>query len=196
MDPKSCTMMLVGVTPLLMNRGDFQLEDDYKTKYTKQRGETYLEFEERIWREKVHSNSKGEVVAIAEWFKQSLVNSQRQSNHPIKSPGGRKATDTMKPFFISGVLFEDSLVMNGKGPFTKDTVLPYKAMCKIPSTGGSVPVIRPMMDKWSVTVSYTILDQAISEAMVRECLEWVGLYSGIGDYRPQNGGTFGRFTVK
>lgn len=195
MEPKNCLIDLIGITPLLMNRGDFQLEPEYKTKYSKQRGETYLDFEERIWKDKVHSNSKGEIIAPAEWLKQALVHSQKQSNHPIKSPGARKATDTMRPFFISGILFEDSPVMNGKGVFTQENLLPYKAMCKIPSTGGSVPVIRPMMNKWSMRISYAILDQAINEAMIKECLEWIGLYSGIGDYRPQNGGTFGRFSV-
>lgn len=185
---------IIGGTALLQNRNDLIFDEDYSGGKT--RGEDGLTYENRIWKKKAHYDNKGNVIAPQTWFKRALINSQRQSNYPIKPAGARKATDTMRPYFISGVMFDDSIIhdLNDK-PITAEGLVQYKAICKVPATGGNIPVIRPMIPKWKLTIRGNILDKAINIDMLRECFQWIGIYSGIGDYRPQNGGMFGTFRL-
>lgn len=54
---------------------------------------------------------------------------------------------------------------------------------------------RPKFMDWSLTFTITIMDDGIAMDVVRQGLEIGGNYVGIGDFRPQKKGTFGRFMV-
>ena len=57
--------------------------------------------------------------------------------------------------------------------------------------------VRPRFDTWSATGTVTILDDDISEAILRTILTQSGSYVGIGDWRPGSiaSGQFGRFVA-
>lgn len=54
---------------------------------------------------------------------------------------------------------------------------------------------RPRFNKWSLTfVAYWDVD-AFDVDLFRQCLESAGRFIGLGDFRPDKGGTFGRYEV-
>ncbi len=55
---------------------------------------------------------------------------------------------------------------------------------------------RPKLPKWAATIRFEIDDEFISETQVREVLAIGGRTIGVGDYRPEKAGPFGRFTLR
>lgn len=49
---------------------------------------------------------------------------------------------------------------------------------------------------WRATFEALILDPIITERIFREMVELTGLFIGLGQYRPEKGGSNGRFTVQ
>lgn len=59
-----------------------------------------------------------------------------------------------------------------------------------------VMVIRPKWnDGWEVKFNLVIDDATMTKETVRELLNYAGKYVGIGSYRPEHNGFFGRFEV-
>ena len=54
---------------------------------------------------------------------------------------------------------------------------------------------RPRFDEWELDFTLRLLDEQLKIDVVKEILDQAGLYVGIGDYRPQRGGKFGKFMV-
>jgi hypothetical protein len=49
---------------------------------------------------------------------------------------------------------------------------------------------------WTARFEVTIIDPIITEAIFREMLELAGLFIGLGQYRPEMGGSNGRFVIE
>ena len=49
---------------------------------------------------------------------------------------------------------------------------------------------------WKSTVEVYILDPIITEPIFREILEQSGIFVGLGQFAPRNGGTNGRFRIE
>lgn len=63
---------------------------------------------------------------------------------------------------------------------------------KNPNTGGAIWVVRPCADKWKLTFTINLLlDEKIPNEVLKDALDYAGLYVGIGAWRPK----FGRFKV-
>lgn len=60
---------------------------------------------------------------------------------------------------------------------------------------GRVIVIRPKWTTWNAEFTLTVDEDSITEEMVLKILTNSGKYIGIGSYRPQNKGQFGRYDV-
>lgn len=59
--------------------------------------------------------------------------------------------------------------------------------------------VRPRFDSWSCSGSLTVLDDTITEGVLRNILNFAGAYSGLGDWRPsspKSPGPFGKFSVE
>lgn len=65
----------------------------------------------------------------------------------------------------------------------------------IPSTGGRVMRHRPRCDKWTCCFTLNVDDTGIDPSLVRKLIDDAGSKIGLGDYRPERKGPFGRFTV-
>lgn len=66
---------------------------------------------------------------------------------------------------------------------------------RIPATGGRILCHRPCFDDWSVTFTATIDTDLISEGLFRELVDAAGKRIGLGDFRPDCKGPFGKFVV-
>jgi hypothetical protein len=184
---------IVGRTPLLENRDDILI---INPEFKKTKSESYEEHEERVWRYKAHLNEKQQVIAPDTWFRKVLVCSQNQNANPIRPPSSRKSTDTLRQYFVAGIMLPATNVINLNGkPATINDLIPHKKMVS-PQGKGKVLCIRPMLPVgWTCDIQISIVDSSIREENVIECLTWGGLFSGIGDWRMQKGGVFGSFTV-
>jgi hypothetical protein len=54
---------------------------------------------------------------------------------------------------------------------------------------------RPRIDAWAAPISLLVNEKQVSPAFVRRMLIDGGQWVGLGDFRPQCGGSFGRFEV-
>lgn len=105
----------------------------------------------------------------------------------------------------TGILFDDEifpLAYDGprtyEGLYEKIENFSYFAMVNV-GTGSAkkmVPCTRPMFRSWSIEASGLYDEEAINEDDFRWAVERAGQVVGIGDWRPEKGGTFGRFEAK
>ena len=66
---------------------------------------------------------------------------------------------------------------------------------RIPATGGRIIAHRPCFDDWSLTFNVELDEDIISESLFRDIVDAAGSRVGLGDFRPDNKGPFGRFVV-
>lgn len=66
---------------------------------------------------------------------------------------------------------------------------------RIPSTGGRILCHRPSFHDWSLTFTLKLDAQMLSEKMLREIVDAAGTRIGLGDFRPDCKGPFGKFVV-
>lgn len=65
----------------------------------------------------------------------------------------------------------------------------------IPSTGGRIMCHRPRVDTWRSRFTIDIDTEMFSPKLIRQIIDDAGKKIGIGDYRPQRKGPFGKFAV-
>ena len=70
----------------------------------------------------------------------------------------------------------------------------HKGLVVIPSTKGRIMRYRPMFKKWGLKFEVLAEDE-IEASTIKESLEIAGKYSGLGDWRPEKKGKFGKFQV-
>lgn len=173
---------LVGVSPYSQSRA-------HETE--KLPRETADAFEVRTWREKLHYNKEGNVFLPPMAFKQSLDAAAKMLGRQI--PGKGKATYTK--FFQSGVLCVDPPVL----PVKKDDVRGERIHANADGVRGSGKRVWrtfPVIDDWEAKVKFHVLASEITQDVFEEHLRQAGAFVGLGRFRPQNGGYYGRFDVK
>jgi hypothetical protein len=65
----------------------------------------------------------------------------------------------------------------------------------IPSTGGRIMCHRPRVDEWGLSFSLDVDTELFQPAFVRKLMDDAGKKCGLGDYRPDRKGPFGKFVV-
>ena len=65
----------------------------------------------------------------------------------------------------------------------------------IPATGGRIMAHRPRLDKWSLTFRLAIDTDMFAETFARKLVDDAGKRIGLGDFRPDRKGIFGKFVV-
>lgn len=153
--------------------------------------ETADAYEERTWRQKLHVSPNGFVQIPAMSFKQGLDDAAKQLGRQI--PGKGKSTYTK--FFKAGILCLESPEL----PVTPDEVPSERVHCNADGVRGSgkrVWRLFPVIRDWKADVTFHVLANEITTDVFEEHLDQAGKFVGIGRFRPQNGGHFGRFKVE
>ena len=178
---KTATCHLVSLSPYNQSRQHFTDEED---------GENPVDYENRTWREKGHYDSGGEAFIPPMAFKGSLAHAAKMLSIPIPNKGKSLYTK----HFLSGVLVTEGLSLG----INKEEVKPQWVSCDPRGQKGGMGVLRgfPHYDGWEGKVTYHIIDDTISRDVFERVLNASGSLVGIGQFRPQNGGYFGRFEVK
>lgn len=184
MQASIATLTLQGITPYSQSRqhDDAMLDGEGRDAY-----------DARTWRSKLNvatRDGKQTVVIPAHGLHQCIAAAAKYSKRQI--PGQGKATWTAK--FMSGIAILDDPPLN----IDPATVAPVTISANadgIRGSGKRVPRRFPVMPEWSATFEVYILDPIITEDVFREMTEIAGMFIGIGRFRPQNGGTNGRFRI-
>jgi hypothetical protein len=66
---------------------------------------------------------------------------------------------------------------------------------RIPSTGGRILAHRPCFDDWRLDFELILDETIIAARMLRDIVDAAGKRIGLGDFRPDCKGPFGRFVV-
>lgn len=152
--------------------------------------ESKADYEERTWRERCHYENDGQILIPPMQFKNCLANAGPMLS--MKIPG--RGTATYTKHFVSGILVMDKVLL----PYKKDEIKGERLF--VPSDGKKgggkrVWKIFPYIPEWEGELTYHILDETITEKVFRKHLEESGNFVGLGRFRPQNGGYYGRFEV-
>jgi hypothetical protein len=185
---KIAHVQLKSTTPYSQARNIDKIEHPEKPKEGKDA------YEERTWHHRVHTDARGYVEIPSTAFTSSVKQAARRLQ--IQVPGKGKTQYTK--YFEAGIDVPYGLTL----PVTKQEIL-EKRLCDrlfVPSDGkpgGGKRVYRtfPRIDSWSGRVTFFVLDDMIREDVFTQVLRSAGLLVGIGRFRPENRGFYGRFQV-
>jgi len=174
-------VVIKGLEPgLLVNRCPDTEEDAIPKRVA---GESNLSPEEEAER-RLYKDEEGKYCFPALNIQQALA--RVASDFAIKGRGRK----TYKSLISYGVLIEPHLI-----PINPQKYVIDKRKVIIPRTGGRVDRYRPLFKNWSLRFNIILLEEQIPSEILREVLRFAGVQNGLGDYRPQRGGPFGRFEV-
>ena len=184
----NCT--LVGISPLSFS-APFSSE--------KNSNEDHAEYDERCWRERLHVDADGDIILPPSFMKNCLSGIAKHLSEKVPGMGLNK----FGKYFDAGIaIFDSSKVMDKKAKAikAKDVVGEIFFVPSDGRRGGGSRVKKrfPMIPEgWRVQVEIIIIDDSvITPSKIQEYLQKGGLLTGIGRYRPQNGGHNGRFKIE
>lgn len=154
--------------------------------------ETHADFEQRCWREKIHQNKKGEVVIPPMTFKYSIDEAIRRL--ALQVPGEGKTRYTR--YFEAGYFVVEAPTLGILAKDVEGEWIWASSTGKKGKDGGTrVRRCYPTIPDWSCEVQFAVLDDKIPESIFERGLESAGMFVGIGRFRPENQGYYGRFKV-
>jgi hypothetical protein len=106
---------------------------------------------------------------------------------------GRKQVTTQKSslLYAFASIEEIKIPIDHKQPWKVDT----RPVCIPPGSGQRVLINRPMFDDWALEFTLAIDEQMVNEKFMREIVDTAGKCIGLGDYRPDRKGPYGKFVV-
>lgn len=163
----------------------------YEREHPRREKETFEDYEKRTWRERCHYTGDRRLFIPPTAFKESLCTAARYLGTQI--PGKGKATYTKH--FVAGILVQDGIML----PLTIDEVEgEWLYLNADGRKGGSKRVWKcePKILEWGGDVAFHAVDDAITLDIFQHHLEQAGAFIGIGRFRPEKGGWYGRYLVK
>jgi hypothetical protein len=153
--------------------------------------ESHEAYEARTWREKGHYTKDGEMYIPPMALKKSLDKAVKFRKR--KGPNGGASTWTKH--FHAGIMITDLILLGVQ----KEDVAEWGNMMDSngkKDSGTRVYRSFPEAHDWEAEAIIYILDDAITEAVFADVLGDAGKFIGIGRFRPENGGNYGRFSVE
>lgn len=105
---------------------------------------------------------------------------------------GKSKVTTQKSSLIPACVDIDGVEIRieHKEPWSVDT-----RAVRIPSTGGRILCHRPCFNDWKLTFTVKVDTELISIKLLRDLIDAAGRRVGLGDFRPDCKGPFGKFVV-
>jgi hypothetical protein len=173
-----------GITALLMNRFSEKAEISVSSGIrlsVRSNGDTPRE----IAKDKLYASEDGDLFIPATNIFAAII-----AAGSFHKAGKSKLTTQKTSLIPAGVsILELVCSLN-----TKDWEVDSRSVV-IPSTGGRIMCHRPRLDEWSTTFTLDVDSDMFSEKLVRLLVDDAGKKCGLGDYRPNRKGPFGRFVV-
>lgn len=180
---KTVEAKIEGISPLLINRFTESSEEPVKMK--KSNKKDYGTPREQASKTAYYDDESKKLWVPSTWFKGTLAS----VSSDYKLPSSRKSVKSV----IGGAVrpTEEKLYFH-ESYYLKDIEVDSRP-CVIQRA--RIMKHRARLEKWSVTVCMEIENDIIGENEVHEMLCDAGRRSGVGDFRPQKGGPFGRFKI-
>lgn len=154
--------------------------------------ETHDDHEKRTWLEKAHVDKNGFIFIPPMAFKKCLETAAKFLSIPI--PGKNKSLYTKH--FLSGILVSEGMTLNIKKENMDGLWVLGNARGQRGASGARVSKCFPTIQEWGGVVIFYILDDTITKEVFERVLKEAGNFIGIGVFRPENGGYYGRFIVE
>lgn len=153
--------------------------------------ESANDFEARTWLEKCTVDDQGYICIPAMAFKQALDRAAKMLSMQI--PGRGKST--YSKHFAAGIMIPENLRLSVKKEDAVKIAINANADGR---RGSGKRVVRffPQVANWSANLEAYILDETITQAVFERHAKEAGMLVGVGQYRPENGGTNGRFVCE
>lgn len=174
---KAAKVQIKGITPLLFNR--FQ-ESDIDNAVKKRSGAISPKDPSL----KLYQLPNGDIYTPSTHIQGALVEAAK--NFKIQG----KKTATYSKLFGSSVSVEPDAIVHKN---QKWEVFSISAVN--PNTRGRMIVNRPMMKDWELEFTINFNDEEIPPEVLKNVLDYAGQYCGIGDWRPNKKGKYGKFIV-
>jgi len=179
---RTATCEIIGISPYSQSRPvrAEHLENELPQKY-----------EERTWKERLNCDPEGNVFIPGMAFKNALTSAAQYRSDKV--PGKRNATYTKH--FTSGVVVTTNASL---GIRREDVAGEWLFVPSDGKRGGGSRVWKqfPIIpDPWKTSIEFHILDDAISDEVFKAHLKHAGTLIGLGRFRPQNNGFYGRFKL-
>lgn len=165
------------LSPYLMNKFD---EKEADNKIRKNAPKEYKDKEE--CEKRLNFTSDGKIYISSSQVHGCLINAGKD----LKIKGKKSAT--YSKVFGAFVLIEPAELILSPQKWTTDKRAVVVQKARIMRS-------RPRWDKWSLEFTATLMDNDIPMEVLKEGLDNGGKYIGIGDFRPEKKGPFGRFMV-
>ncbi|MGE3932389.1 MAG: hypothetical protein AB7F67_04015 [Rhodospirillaceae bacterium] len=156
------------------------------------------DFERRTWRNKVNADAHGHMFVPPMGLKAALEDAARFRG--VRIPG--KGLKTFTSHFEAGIMIAAGpIVHDATGlPVRRDTVPGEDVFVNADGKrGGGTRVWRTfptVPEGWRIEVDYMVLDDMIGQDIFRRTLDDCGKFVGIGRFRPQKRGWYGRFRIE
>jgi hypothetical protein len=147
-------------------------------------------YEKRTWRNRIHKNDEGDVFIPPMALKNCLAEAAKFLS--VQIPGKGKATYTKH--FEAGIMIMDPILIGLKADDVPGESLFVPADGKRGS-GKRVTRTFPLITKWEGSTLVHVIDETITEDVLRQHLNEAGNLIGMGRFRPRNNGFYGRFTL-
>jgi len=147
-------------------------------------------YEKRTWRNKAHVGESGFIEIPGFALKCAVVAAAKYAGDQI--PGKGKNTWTKK--FQCGLIIPENAVTDCK----PSAITPIEINANVDGVRGSGKKVTrtfPQLLKWTATVPVLVVDEILTKEVLTTYLTAAGQFIGVGQYRPENGGNNGRFSV-
>jgi hypothetical protein len=176
---------LVGESPYSQCKNVDKLEVPMKAK------ELHDDYETRTWRHRMHVTKSGHVEIPGTCFAVAIKTAAKRLGIPV--PG--KRGQMFGKFFEAGVMVTDGITLPIKASEVPGERLFVPSDGK-PGGGKRVYKTFPRIDAWEGQVKFYVFDDIITADVFKQVLVGAGMLVGIGRFRPENRGFYGRFSVK
>lgn len=182
---KQITVTIQGTTPLLCNRftdaAQFKATSGNAASLVGDRGTPREQAEARLY-----PGQEGRPVIPQPNLFRCLID----AGNFFKA--GKSKITTQKTSLIPACVGIDELEIpiRHKEPWTVDT-----RPVRIPSTGGRILCHRPCFQDWELEFTLLVDTDMLSVKLLREIVDAAGKRIGLGDFRPDCKGPFGKFCV-
>ena len=187
---KTISITIRGVTPLLQNRfteaAELAVSNAGKRALNGHKGTPREQAEPKCYRD-----AEGRFILPGINVFRSIIDAGKYSK------SGRSKITTQKssmiPAFASIDTLECLLTDHDDNPLT-DFEVDSRAVV-IPSTGGRIMAHRPRFDQWQLSFILQLDTSECDEKLMRSIVDDAGSKIGLGDFRPDRKGLFGKFKV-
>lgn len=173
---KKINVEVEGKSPLLMNRFRDTSIDSKSKKRTGALQEAILEDKLYLYDGKPH------IPSI--YFRNCIVEAGKQ----FKITGKGKSTYSKLVGSTIEVLPENILIKS-------DGYKGFRVAAVNPMTKGRMMVNRPRFENWKCRFEIMLHDENVPVEVMNELIQHAGSYVGIGDWRPEKKGMFGKFMI-